>query len=127
MQIPSQYNRLMPYMIIPNAYAFISFMKNVFGATEQAIVPRSEGVIMHGELRIGDAVIMFADVTEQFDARPAGIFIYVENVDDTYKKALAAGASSMMEPVQQPYGYTCGFHDPFDNDWWPVQVTKESQ
>src|SRR5258705_11328079 len=116
MQIPSHYNRLMPYIIILNAYKFIEFMKNVFGVTEQAIVPRSEGVIMHGELRIGEAVVMFADVTEQFAARPSGIFIYVENTDETYKKAMNAGSISLMEPAQQPYGYTCGFHDPFGND-----------
>ena len=99
-------------------------MKKIFGATEQAIVPRSEGVVMHGELRIGDAVIMFADVTEQFEARPAGIFIYVEDTDETYKKALDAGSTSLMKPTRQPYGYTCGFHDPFGNDWWPVQAEK---
>jgi len=124
MKIPSHYNRLMPYIIIPNGYRFMEFMKTVFDATEQAIVPRSEGVIMHGELRIGEAVVMFADVTEQFEARPAGIFIYVEDTDDTYKRALDAGATSLMEPTQQPYGYTCGFHDPFGNDWWPVQAEK---
>ncbi len=100
-------------------------MKNVFGVTEQVIVPRSEGVIMHGELRIGEAVIMFADTTEQVTAKPAGIFIYVDNVDKTYKKALAAGAASLMEPMQQPYGYTCVLHDPFGNDWWPVEPPGE--
>jgi uncharacterized glyoxalase superfamily protein PhnB len=124
MKIPPQYNRVMPYMIIPNANEFIVFMKKVFGAEEQIIVPRSEGVIMHGELRMGDAVIMFADVTEQFTARPAGIFIYVDSVDDTYKKAIAAGAVSAMEPMQQPYGYTCGFKDVFGNDWWPCEAEK---
>ena len=121
MKIPSQYNRVMPYMIIPNASAFIVFMKEVFGAEEQIIVPREEGVIMHGELRIGDAVIMFADVTDQFTARPCGVFIYVESVDDTYKKAIAAGAISVMEPGKQSYGYTCGFKDAFGNDWWPCE------
>ena len=124
MQIPSQYNRLMPYMIVPKAYEFIAFMKDVFGAEEQIIVPRSEGVIMHGELRIGDAVIMFADTTETFGPRPAGIFIYVENVDETYKKALAAGAVSHMAPTKMDYGYTCGFKDAFGNDRWPVEVVK---
>jgi len=122
MKIPPPYNRLMPYMILPGAYKFIEFMKNVFDAVEHSITPRSEGVIMHGELRIGDSVIMFADSTDEAAARPAGIFIYVENVDETYKKALAWGASSLREPVQQPYGYTCGFHDPYGNDWWPVQT-----
>lgn len=122
MKIPPQYNRLMPYLIIPNAYLFIDFMKNVFGAETQVIVPRSEGVIMHGELKIGDAVIMFADTTEQFESRPAGIFIYMDSVDDTYKKAMSAGAISAMAPTLQPYGYTCGFRDPYGNDWWPVEV-----
>jgi len=121
MKIPPQYNRLMPYMIIPNAAGFVSFMKEVFGAEEQIIVPRSEDVIMHGELRIGDAVIMFADVTPEFAARPAGIFIYVDDVATTYKKAIAAGAISVMEPAQQPYGFTCGFKDAFGNDWWPTE------
>jgi len=77
MKIPPQYNQVMPYLIIPDAAGFIIFMKDVFGAEEQRIVPHSEGVIMHGELRIGDAVIMLADVTPEFIARPAGIFIYV--------------------------------------------------
>ena len=124
MKIPPQYSRLMPYMIIPDAAGFIVFMKEVFGAEEQVIVPRSEGVIMHGELRIGDAVIMFDDVTPEFEARPAGIFIYVETVEDTYKKAIVAGAISVMEPMQQSYGFTCGFKDRFGNDWWPTQGEK---
>ena len=125
MQIPSQYNRIMPYMIVPNAYKFIEFMKHVFGATEQIIVPRNEEVIMHGELRIGDSVIMFADTTEQFTSRPAGIFIYVDNVDETYLKALGKGSQSKMAPAQQSYGYTCGFKDPFGNDWWATEIPQE--
>ena len=125
MKIPPHYNQLMPYIIIPKAYKFMDFMKDVFGATEQIIVPRGEGVIMHGELRIGDGVIMFADTSEGISARPAGVFIYVDNVDKTYRKALDAGASSTMEPSVQPYGYTCGFRDPFGNDWWPVAVPED--
>lgn len=124
MKIPPQYNRLMPYLIVPNATDFIAFMKEVFGAEEQIVVPRSEGVIMHGELRIGDAVIMFADVTPEFGARGAGLFIYVENVGDTYIKAIKAGAVSVMEPIQQPYGFSCGFKDAYGNDWWPTEGNK---
>ena len=124
MEIPAQYNRLMPYLIVSAADRFIDFMQTVFGATVQLIVPRSEGVIMHGELRIGESVIMFADKTAAIAARPAGFFIYVENVDETYAKALAAGASSAMLPTTMDYGYTCGFKDVFGNDWWPVQGVK---
>jgi uncharacterized glyoxalase superfamily protein PhnB len=124
MKVPTRYNRLMPYLIVPNANGFMDFMKEVFGATLQHLVPRSEGVVMHGELRIGEAVVMFADATEQFAPRPGGIFIYVESVADTYKKALSMGSVSTMEPMQQPYGFTCGFKDPFGNDWWPVEPTE---
>lgn len=112
----------MPYLIVPNANQFIEFMKEVFGATVQHLTPRSEGIIMHGELRIGESVIMFADTTEQFTSRPAGIFIYVESTDETFKKAMVTGATSIMKPMKQPYGYTCGFHDPFGNDWWPTEA-----
>ena len=115
----------MPYLILPHANEFVRFMKNVFDATEQAMIPRSEGIVMHGEARIGNSVIMFADATEEIAARPAGLFIYVEDVDAAYDKALANGATSLRAPMQQPYGYTCGIHDPFGNDWWPVQAEKE--
>jgi PhnB protein len=125
MKYPAHYNRLMPYMILPDATKFIPFMKSVFGATEGIIIPRSEGLIMHGEMQIGDSTIMFADTTPEYGPRPAGIYIYVENVDDTYRKAISLGAQSLRVPEQQPYGYTCGFHDPFGNDWWPVQAERE--
>lgn len=121
MQIPSDYNRLMPYLIVPGGAAFIRFMETVFGATVQRNIPRSENLIMHAELRIDDAVIMCADATEEFAARPAGLFIYVESTDAVYKKAIEAGASSLMEPATMDYGYTCGFRDPFGNDWWATE------
>ena len=112
----------MPYLIIHRATEFVNFMKEVFGATEQALVPRDEGLIMHAELRLGESVIMLADATDQFPSRPAGMFIYVESVDEVYKKALAAGSNSTMEPSKQSYGYSCGFRDPFGNDWWPCET-----
>lgn len=122
--VPAQYNRVMPYLIVPRAYEFITFMKIVFDAEEQVMVPREEGIVMHAELRIGESVIMIADCTEQYAPRPAGMFIYVKSVEDTYKKALDAGAESTMVPTQQTYGYTCGFRDQFGNDWWPCEAPE---
>ena len=121
MEIPKQYLPVMPYLIICNANAFLNFAKEVFNAKEQLVVPRSEGVIMHGELRINDAVIMFADATEQFAERPAGMFLYTENVDAVYAKALKNGAKSTMMPAAMEYGYSAGFEDPFGNQWWIVE------
>ena len=111
----------MPYLIIPNAKAFIAFMKTVFDAKEQLIIDRTETLIMHGELRINDAVIMFADATEQFKERTAGMFIYVEGVDGIYAKAMANGAINLTKPAKQEYGYTAGFQDAWENQWWIVE------
>lgn len=120
MKIPPQYNRLMPYLIVSGAAAFIEFMKHVFGATVQMTVPGEGEIIMHGEIRLGDNVIMLAEASDQFPAKPAGMFVYVENVKEVYEKAIASGAVSIIEPVQKDYGFTCGFTDPFGNDWWPT-------
>jgi len=51
--------------------------------------------------------------------------VYENNVADIYSKGMAEGAKTLMEPQQQPYGYTCGFHDPFGNDWRPVESPEK--
>lgn len=121
MNIPPQYLPVMPYIILDDANGFKDFMSKVFDATEQLIVPADDGKITHGELRAGDAVIMFASSHAEWKEKTCGMFIYVKSVDEVYGKALQAGATSLMNPVQQEYGYTAGFNDPFDNQWWIVQ------
>jgi len=120
-KIPEQYLPIMPYLIVKDARAFKVFMMEVFDAKEQMLVPRNEHLIMHGELKIGDAVIMYADATEQYNERPAGMFIYVESVDKTYAAAMAKGTKSLMNPVKMDYGYTAGFEDLWGNQWWVVE------
>jgi len=120
MKIPEQYNQVMPYLIVDDANGFKIFMQKVFGATGQMTVPTDNGKIMHGELKIGNSVIMYADTNDQFHSNTAGMFIYVDDADLTYKKALAAGASTVPgnEPSDKDYGRTCGVTDPFGNTWW---------
>lgn len=122
MNIPSNYLPVMPYIIINEAQAFLDFTKKVFNAKEQLIVPgEGERTIMHAEIKIFDAVIMLAQKPEGLSEKPCGMFIYVEDVDGIYKKALAEKVTSLMEPCQQEYGYTAGFEDAFGNQWWIVQ------
>lgn len=120
MNIPKQYNRLMPYLILKHTDKFKKFMADVFDAKEQSIVPGSDDTVMHGELRIGDAVIMFGEASAQFTVMNAGMYIHVDNADETYKKALAAGAVTIegQEPSDKDYGRTCGVKDPFGNTCW---------
>ena len=118
--IPAGYQQVMPYLIIKDASAFFKFMQDIFGAEEKMMVLRSENVIMHAEVRIGESIIMFADSTEEFPPRTGGFFIYVPDADEAYNKAIAAGSVSVMPVSDQPYGRSGGVKDPFGNTWWPA-------
>ena len=117
-KIPPNYQTIMPYLIIPDASGFITFTQKVFNAIETHKTMRDEKIIMHGEIMIDDCTIMFADCTEMFKPRTAGMFLYVINADETYKKALELGATSIQKPSDQPYGRSCGILDAFGNTWW---------
>ena len=118
LNIPEGYQQVMPYLIIENAAGFFEFAQNVFDATERYKAMRDEKLIMHAEISIGSSVIMFADATEVYKARPAGMFVYVDDCDAVYQKALANGATSVAEPADQSYGRSAGLTDPFGNTWW---------
>ena len=126
MNIPEGYQTVMPYLIVKNAAKFSEFTQKVFGATEKNRHMRDEDIIMHAEVAIGGSVIMFADSTAQFNERTTGLFVYVEDADETYQKALDAGATSLMPPADQPYGRSSGVVDPFGNTWWITAPPKES-
>ncbi|MDN3551130.1 VOC family protein [Mucilaginibacter aquaedulcis] len=116
--IPVNYQRIMPYLIIKDAGKFIEFMQNVFGATEQYKHMRDESHIMHAEVNIEGSTIMLADSTDEYPQQNAGMFIYVDSCDETYKKAIDNGAESITTPADQPYGRSAGVKDPFGNTWW---------
>lgn len=122
LNIPQGHQTIMPYLILKEAAQFLAFMKNVFGAEETFKQMRDESTIAHAEIKIGGSTIMCAEATDQWQPNTAGMFIYVKNADDTYKKALAEGASTIMEPADQPYGRSCGVSDPFGNVWWITSV-----
>lgn len=116
--IPASHQTLMPYLIVNNATGFIDFIKDVFEGKELNRHMRNETIIMHAEVMIGDSTLMLADSTSEITSRTAGMFIYVDDADATYEKALAKGATSIMPPANQPYGRSCGVNDAFGNTWW---------
>ena len=86
----------------------------------------SDGPIGHAEVRLGDSVIMVSDAQgEEYKPMAAGIHLYVEDCDAIYKRALDAGATSIMEPADQFYGdRSAGVRDQFGNHWW-IATHKE--
>ena len=75
LKIPEGHQQIMPYLIVENAAAFLNFMENVFGAVEKYKFMRSETLVMHAEISIGDSVIMFADATPEHSKQNAGLLI----------------------------------------------------
>lgn len=121
METPAYYLPIMPYLMVQDAPAFLQFTKTVFSAEERLIVPREDGSVMHGELSIGKATIMFADASETYLPFPCSMFIFVQNVDEVYEKGLANGAVSLQEIDNREYGRSCGFKDTWGNVWWITQ------
>jgi PhnB protein len=73
---------------------------------------------MHAEININGSTIMFADCTDTYQQQNAGMFVYVDNCDQTYQKALDNGAENIIPPANQSYGRSAGVKDPFGNTWW---------
>lgn len=124
--IPEGYQQVMPYLIVKDASRFSNFIRHVFDAEEKYKVMRDEHLIAHGELKIGDGVIMFADATEQFEPCTAGVFVYVADADEVYHKAIEHGATSVMMMSDQPYGRSGGVKDEWGNVWWVTSVSEVS-
>jgi uncharacterized glyoxalase superfamily protein PhnB len=120
--LPEGHQHVMPYLVLENADGFMQFVKDVFDAEETYSMTREDGTIGHAQVKIGESTIMFAEQTAQWAAHTAGMFVYVDNADSCYEKALAEGAFSLMPPADQPYGRSSGVRDPFGNVWWITSV-----
>lgn len=118
-KIPDGHQTVMPYLILNGADKFLEFAKKALGARETMKHLREGATtIMHAEIAIGTSTIMFAESTDQWTAQPAGLYMYVADADEAYKKAVDAGAETVMELSDQSYGRTCGVKDPAGNTWW---------
>jgi PhnB protein len=61
---------------------------------------------------------MFDDATDEIKVSTSGLFIYAENADETFQRALMEGATIVREITDQDYGRGGGIKDPFGNVWW---------
>jgi PhnB protein len=115
-----------PYLHVDGAEAAIAFYTEVLGATERGRMAGPDGTIGHAELELGDSLIMLADEYPEMGIRgpkayggtPVTLAVYVEDVDDVFARALAAGATSVRPVEDQFYGDRSGqLEDPFGHRW----------
>jgi PhnB protein len=116
--IPEGFHTVTPYLMVPDADALVEFMTHAFGVEE---VFRTRGARggLHVEVRVGDSMVMIGGL-QGGEPQPATIFVYMDGVDEVYRRALEAGASSIEEPANRPSDAErrAAFTDPFGNAWF---------
>jgi PhnB protein len=132
--VPDGYHSIQPYLIFKGCAAAIAFYTEVLGAKERLCMKNENGTIGHAEIEVGDSCLMMADESEKMSAfppehyggSPITLMLYVEDCDAVYARALAAGATSVREPADQPYGdRMSGIQDPFGYKWWIATHIKD--
>lgn len=116
---PEGYNSVSPYLVVNGADATIAFLVEVFSAIELRRIPNDAGKLIHAEIRIDDTVVMIADGGDGWSPMPSHVHIYVSDVDATYKRAIAAGAISVQEPIKKDdEDKRSGVKDAGGTTWW---------
>ena len=116
--IPDGYHTVTPYLVVDGGQKLIDFLKQAFDAKETFSMKGQGETIAHAEVQIGDSTVMISDSTPEWKARSSLLYLYVEDVDAVYKRALEAGATAVREPANQFYGdRSGGVTDPVGNYW----------
>src|SRR2546426_10911691 len=102
--IPQGYGTVTPYLIVDGVPRLIDFLKHTFNAEERALINDREGHVGHAEIKIGGSIVMMADSTRQYSPIPSQLYVYVEDVDHTYKRGLEAGGGPEKVAATQVYG-----------------------
>jgi PhnB protein len=98
---------------------FIGFLEKAFGAQVVERHQSNEGFVYHAKVRIGDAIVEMGEAHDQWQPMQSAIYMFVEDVDAAYQQALNAGATSALEPTDQPYGERSAWvNDEFGNIWY---------
>ena len=125
--IPEGFHTLTPHLVCRDAARAIAFYEKAFGAKElgRSLMPDGKS-IMHALLKFGNSHVMLADEFPQWNSlgpqaiggSPVTLHLYVEDTDQTYKRAMDAGAQSKMPPMDMFWGDRYGqVVDPFGHIW----------
>ncbi len=126
--IPEGFHTLTPALVVRDAAQAIEFYKEAFGAKERRIFYGADGKsIGHAELEIGDSILMLSDEFPEMNIfsplSPGGgssvaIYMYVEDVDAVFNRAVSAGATVTMPLMDAFWGDRHGsIVDPFGHRW----------
>jgi len=132
--IPEGMHTLTPYLVCKNADAAISFYAKAFGAVELFRLPGPGGKVAHAQIKIGDSVLMMTDENAEcgmagphtLKGTPVSMYLYVEDADKAFDRAVSAGAIARMPLADMFWGDRWGeVEDPFGHRWHIATRTRE--
>ena len=130
--IPQGYTSVTPSITVTDANKAIDFYKKALGATEREKFEGPDRKIMHAEIQIGTSIIMLGDEVmgqrsaQSYGGSPASFYVYVEDCDAAFKKALSAGGKQIVPVTDMFWGDRMGaFEDPFGYKWNLATHTKD--
>jgi PhnB protein len=125
--VPAGYHTVTPYLTVSEGARALDFYTKAFGAKVKERMEGPGGKIMHGEIRIGDSVVMLSDefpnpggtkAPPSLGGASGSVFLYVPNVDASFKRAVDAGCRETTPPTDMFWGDRFGqCVDPFGHHW----------
>lgn len=133
--IPEGFHSVTPMFVFKDARKAIEFYKRAFGAQELFVMPGPDGKgVMHAEIRIGNSIIMMGEEhpqeacksAETIGGSPVSFYLYLDNVDEAFRVAVAAGAEVRMPVEEMFWGDRTGtVQDPFGYSWSLATHTRD--
>ena len=132
--IPEGYHAMTPNLVVTDGAQAIDFYRKAFGAEETVRMPGPSGGVLHAELRIGDSVFMLGEEMPDMGARspksyggsPVSFYLYFEDVDSAWDRAVKAGGKALMPVTNMFWGDRMGkLEDPFGHSWALAQHVED--
>ncbi|NEA27858.1 VOC family protein [Actinomadura bangladeshensis] len=123
---PEGYTSVAPWVVTDDTGAFLDYVSQAFDGAELGRVATEDGLIGHGEIRVGDTVVLAFDRRPDWPAMPSLLRVFVHDADAAFARAVQAGGTVVTPVASDAFGQRGGrIKDPFGNIWWVVSHVED--